>query len=80
MLQNYLCDALSDWPDNLGLEFMIHKRQSVSFYRIRHPIRFNYSLKDVSLNSVNAANDLGITFDRELYTSMIILKNLAVSL
>lgn len=65
MLQNDLY-ALSDWADNLGLEFNIHKCHSMTFYRIHHPIMYNYLLKEVYLDVVSTVNDLGITFDREL--------------
>jgi hypothetical protein len=63
LLQNDLY-ALSDWADNLDLQFNIHKCHSISFHRTHHPIMYNYLLKEVSLNVVSTANDLGITFDR----------------
>lgn len=65
MLQNDLF-ALSDWANNLGLEFNIKKCHSMSFYRTHHLIKYSYSLNDVSLDVVNTVIDLGISFDREL--------------
>lgn len=57
--------TLSDWSDNLGLEFNIKKCHYISFYRTQHAIMYNYLLKNVSLDD-NTVIDLGISFDREL--------------
>lgn len=60
-------DALSYWAINVGLDFNISKGRSISFYRIREPIVFNYTLYNfLIVNSDHAVYDLGIKRDREL--------------
>jgi hypothetical protein len=76
LLQNDLY-ALSDWANNLGLEFNIHKCHSMSFHRTHHPIMYNYLLKEVPLMLL-VQQITSVSHLIGNLTSMITLKNSVV--
>lgn len=64
-LQNDL-DLLSNWCKLNRLDLNIDKCKDMSFYRIRSPTHFNYTIDDIELTRVKIIQDLGVWFDEQL--------------
>lgn len=56
----------AEWCTINKLTLNIKKCQIMSFFRIKNPIKYSYTLNNHSLLSVSEIRDLGITFDTKL--------------
>ena len=59
-------DTLSSWCQRNCLALNISKCKTMSFYRNRSPIYFNYEIQNTHLMRVLEIRDLGVVFDRTL--------------
>lgn len=59
-------DALSNWCKCNRLDLNIGKCQVMSFFRVRSPIHFEYSIDGSSLSRVKCIQDLGVWLDEQL--------------
>lgn len=60
-------NAVTNRVTQMGLEFNISKCHSMSYYRMRIPIVFTYSMHSIfSVPSGNSVLDVGILFNRKL--------------
>lgn len=49
-----------------SLQLNVGKCNSMSFFRIRNPIRFSYAIDGIVLKRVSEFRDLGVTFTEDL--------------
>lgn len=59
-------DALSRWCKLNRLDLNIDKCKVISFFRIKSPIHFQYSIDGISLSRVKIIQDLGVWMDEQL--------------
>ena len=59
-------DTLSSWCQRNCLALNINKCKTMSFYRNRSPIYFNYEIQNKHLMRVLEIRDLGVVFNRTL--------------
>jgi len=59
-------DALVSWCQRNRLHLNVKKCKTMSFYRKRNPIYFNYSINSTPLDRVTEMRDLGIFFDERM--------------
>lgn len=64
-LQNDLC-ALNQWCSANSLELNIGKCVTMSFFKKRDPIRFDYGINGSILKREMEMRDLGVTFTENL--------------
>lgn len=59
-------DAFSAWCDRNYMSINVSKCKTMSFYRLRSPVFFDYSIGDVTLGRVAEMTDLGVVLDPRL--------------
>ena len=71
-----------DWCAINGMSLNITKCQSISFFKIKNPIIYNYSFFNLNLSRCSLIKDLGIFFDSKLFFNhhVLSIKNKALSM
>ena len=64
-MQRYL-NKLYLWCRNKNLHLNLSKCKTMSYYRTRNPILFNYQINNIYLERVTLIKDLGILYDQKL--------------
>lgn len=59
-------NRFTKWCKCNGLSLNVNKCFAMSFYRVRDPINFNYSIDEVPMKSVTSTKDLGVTFTSDM--------------
>lgn len=59
-------NALSDWCKRNHLDLNVGKCKTMSYFRKRTPIKFDYTIDGIQLTRVKIIQDLGVWFDEQL--------------
>jgi hypothetical protein len=57
---------LVDWFGANSLELNVGKCKSITFSRVRHPVKFSYMLRGIILDRVDSITDLGVVMDSRM--------------
>jgi hypothetical protein len=59
-------NRMAEWCEANALELNVGKCKSITFSRVRHPIKYSYMLGGIILDRVDSINDLGVIMDSKM--------------